>query len=144
MNIPTDIIGCIVSKADISIDTYLSFRKYGAVPKPIIIPNELKIELGKMHNRRNAQYASLKEKDTELLKLGTYPLDVITIYLDEITDIQICFVMVDYNLQYSMTISYFDDDFDDVFDIRDNNYDYATGQPCAPWNFTDDEDDFIV
>ena len=69
--LPNHIIGLILNKAEISIDTYLEFKSYGIKPNKIKIPANIVNLLGKMHKRRNNQlnnnvYDSYTKSENEL------------------------------------------------------------------------------
>lgn len=54
--LPNDIVCKIFCTAEVPVDTYLAFRKYGVVPKKLSVPTDFKDHLNRMLKRRKRGY----------------------------------------------------------------------------------------
>jgi hypothetical protein len=135
MDIPEHIVGLIITKSSVSIDTSLEFRKFGVIPKKLVIEECIKNKLDKILQRRVKAYANKKE----LKKLNSsygYFLESFSIDMSNDKVIEIYIDDVNGDIIYGYEISQLDHELREQFTLRRQAVDIHTGEYKE---FSDDE-----
>ena len=119
MDIPNHIVGLIISKSTISIDTYLEFRKFGVTPKKLIVDKGIKDKLDKILLRRVKAYDNKS--------YGTF-LDFFSVRITYNKVIEIYIDDIDGHIIYNFEISLVDPELDDNLILRKETSNIHTGR----------------
>ena len=124
MGIPEHIIGYIINKSIVSIDTYLEFRKFGVIPKKLIVDKEIKDKLDEILLRRVKAYDNKS--------YGTF-LDFFSVRITYNKVIEIYIDDIDGHIIYNFEISLVDHELDDNLILRKETSNIHTGRELTPF-----------
>jgi hypothetical protein len=130
MNIPNDIIGDILSKADLPIDTYLAMKNgFHIKRKKVVISDMLRKNLNALCARRTRLFALGKE-----VKYPTYMfLESFSVNITHDKMIQVKIDDADSEVRQSFQV-WQSDDYGDIWPERHVLCNMQTGELCKGWN----------